>query len=56
MTIAIDRVGPSDLIRAVDWNEMADAIEALEKKARELLAQADAYRELSVSLAHDAPK
>src|SRR3954465_11771671 len=30
MTIAIERVGPADLIRAADWNEMADAIEALD--------------------------
>jgi hypothetical protein len=30
----------------------ADAVEALEKKANALLAQADAYRELSSSLAH----
>jgi NAD(P)-dependent dehydrogenase (short-subunit alcohol dehydrogenase family) len=35
------------------WPAGADAVEALEKKARELLAQANAYRELSSSLAHD---
>ncbi|HEX8600990.1 MAG TPA: SDR family oxidoreductase [Chloroflexia bacterium] len=32
----------------------ADAIAAIEQKARDLLAQVDAYRELSSSLAHDA--
>jgi NAD(P)-dependent dehydrogenase (short-subunit alcohol dehydrogenase family) len=32
----------------------ADAVEVVEKKAKDLLAQADAYRELSSSLAHDA--
>jgi len=31
----------------------ADAVEALEKKARDLLAQANAHRELSSSLGHD---
>jgi hypothetical protein len=31
----------------------ADAVAALEQKAKDLLAQADAYRELSSSLAHD---
>lgn len=31
----------------------ADAVRALEQKARGLLAQAGAYRELSSSLAHD---
>jgi NAD(P)-dependent dehydrogenase (short-subunit alcohol dehydrogenase family) len=31
----------------------ADAIAAVEQKAKELLAQADAYRELSSNLAHD---
>jgi NAD(P)-dependent dehydrogenase (short-subunit alcohol dehydrogenase family) len=31
----------------------ADAVGALEQKARDLLAQASAYRELSSSLAHD---
>jgi NAD(P)-dependent dehydrogenase (short-subunit alcohol dehydrogenase family) len=31
----------------------ADAVDAVEKKARVLLAQADAYRELSTNLAHD---
>jgi NAD(P)-dependent dehydrogenase (short-subunit alcohol dehydrogenase family) len=31
----------------------ADAVAALEQKARDLLAQAGAYRELSSSLAHD---
>ena len=32
----------------------ADAVATCEQKARELLAQADAHRELSTSLAHDA--
>jgi len=32
----------------------ADAVAAAEQKAQDLLAQADAYRELSSSLAHDA--
>ena len=31
----------------------ADAVEAVEAKAKELLAQADAHRELSATLAHD---
>ena len=35
------------------WVAGADAVAAAEQKARDLLAQADAYRELSSSLAHD---
>ncbi len=35
------------------WVAGADAVETLERKAKELLAQVDAYRELSSSLAHD---
>jgi NAD(P)-dependent dehydrogenase (short-subunit alcohol dehydrogenase family) len=35
------------------WAAGADAVGALEQKAQGLLAQADAYRELSCSLAHD---
>jgi NAD(P)-dependent dehydrogenase (short-subunit alcohol dehydrogenase family) len=35
------------------WAAGADAVETFEKKAKELLAQANAYRELSSSLAHD---
>jgi NAD(P)-dependent dehydrogenase (short-subunit alcohol dehydrogenase family) len=35
------------------WLAGADAIGAAEQKANDLLAQADAYRELSSSLAHD---
>ena len=35
------------------WPAGVDAVEALEKKARELLAQANAHRELSSSLGHD---
>jgi NAD(P)-dependent dehydrogenase (short-subunit alcohol dehydrogenase family) len=35
------------------WVAGSDAVAALEQKARRLLAQADAYRELSSSLAHD---
>jgi NAD(P)-dependent dehydrogenase (short-subunit alcohol dehydrogenase family) len=35
------------------WVAGADAVEAVEQKARTLLAQVDAYRELSSSLAHD---
>ena len=31
----------------------ADAVAALEQKAKDLLAQAGAYRELSSNLAHD---
>jgi hypothetical protein len=34
------------------WAAGADAVGALEQKARDLLAQADAHRELSSSLAH----
>ncbi len=36
------------------WAAGADAVAALEQKAHDLLAQADAFRELSSSLAHDA--
>jgi len=35
------------------WPAGADAVETFEKKGRELLAQANAHRELSSSLAHD---
>ncbi|MDQ1591134.1 MAG: hypothetical protein QOG71_1761 [Pyrinomonadaceae bacterium] len=35
------------------WAAGADAVQAVEQKAKDLLAQADAYRELSSSLAHD---
>lgn len=35
------------------WAAGADAVQELERKARLLLAQTDAYRELSSSLAHD---
>jgi NAD(P)-dependent dehydrogenase (short-subunit alcohol dehydrogenase family) len=35
------------------WIAGADAVAAIEQKANELLAQADAYRELSSTLAHD---
>src|SRR6185503_9315293 len=37
----------------VRWAAGADAIETFVKKAKDLLAQANAYRELSSSLAHD---
>ena len=36
------------------WVAGADAVEAAERKATTLLAQIDAHRELSTSLAHDA--
>ncbi len=36
------------------WPAGADAVEMFEKKAQELIAQANAYRELSSSLAIDA--
>jgi NAD(P)-dependent dehydrogenase (short-subunit alcohol dehydrogenase family) len=35
------------------WAAGADAVEILERKAQTMLAQANAYRELSSSLAHD---
>jgi NAD(P)-dependent dehydrogenase (short-subunit alcohol dehydrogenase family) len=35
------------------WVAGADAVSAAEQKAKDLLAQVDAYRELSSSLAHD---
>ena len=38
------------------WPAGVDAVEALEKKAQELLAQANAHRELSSSLRHDDAK
>ena len=41
---------------ALRWIAGADAIEAVEQKAKELLAQVDAYRELSSSLAVDEPE
>jgi NAD(P)-dependent dehydrogenase (short-subunit alcohol dehydrogenase family) len=37
------------------WAAGADAVGVFEQKAQQLLAQADAHRELSTSLAHDAP-
>ncbi len=37
----------------VRWVAGADAVEAVEHKGKELIAQADAYRELSSSLAHE---
>ena len=36
------------------WPAGADAVETLEKKAKELFAQASAHRALSSSLVHDA--
>lgn len=38
------------------WPAGADAVETFEKKAKELLAQADAHRGLSSSLAHEGTK
>ena len=38
------------------WIAGADAVEAVEEKARLLLAQADAHRELSTNLAHEDAK
>src|SRR3954468_8163629 len=38
------------------WPAGADAVETFEKKGRELLAQANAHRELSSSLGHDDAK
>ena len=35
------------------WAAGADAVEVLEQKAKTLLTQAGAYRDLSSSLAHD---
>lgn len=35
------------------WAAGADAVGPFEQKAKDLLAQADAYRELSSSLAHE---
>jgi hypothetical protein len=35
------------------WVAGADAVQAVEEKAKTLLAQVDAYRELSSSLAHE---
>jgi hypothetical protein len=35
------------------WVAGADAVTSVEEKARTLLAQVDAHRELSSSLAHD---
>jgi len=37
------------------WAAGGDAVEAVEQKAKELLAQVDAYRDLSTSLAVDEP-
>jgi hypothetical protein len=38
----------------VRWVAGADAVAIVERKARDLLAQVDAYRDLSTSLALDA--
>ncbi len=38
------------------WVAGEDAVEGVEQKARLLLAQVDAHRELSTSLAHDDAK
>ena len=38
---------------SVCWVAGADAVETVEQKGRDLIAQADAYRDLSSSLAHD---
>ena len=35
------------------WVAGADAVETVEQKAKDMLAQVDAYRDLSSSLAHD---
>ncbi len=35
------------------WVAGADAVQGVEQKAKDLLAQVDAHRELSSSLAHD---
>jgi hypothetical protein len=35
------------------WPAGADAVETFQKKAGDLLAQADSHRQLSSSLAHD---
>jgi NAD(P)-dependent dehydrogenase (short-subunit alcohol dehydrogenase family) len=37
----------------VRWVAGADAVETVEQKGRDLIAQADAYRDVSTSLAHD---
>jgi hypothetical protein len=37
----------------VRWVAGADAVAVVEEKAKDLLAQVDAYRDLSSSLAHD---
>jgi hypothetical protein len=37
----------------VRWVAGADAVEGVEQKAKDLLAQVVAYREVSSSLAHD---
>jgi NAD(P)-dependent dehydrogenase (short-subunit alcohol dehydrogenase family) len=37
----------------VRWVAGADAVETVENKGRDLIAQADAYRDVSTSLAHD---
>jgi hypothetical protein len=41
------------LLEPQRWAAGADAVKDLEQKAQRLLAQADAYRELSSSLAHN---
>jgi hypothetical protein len=38
----------------VRWVAGADAVDGVEQKAKDLLAQVDAHRELSSNLAHDA--
>ena len=46
------RVQGSHILAGVSQNSV-DAIATVEQKANDLLAQADAYRELSSNLAHD---
>ena len=50
-TALIQLIGTED--PPLRWAAGADAVNALEQKARALLQQADAHRELSSSLAHD---
>jgi hypothetical protein len=37
----------------VRWVAGADAVQTVEQKGRDLIAQSDAYRDVSSSLAHD---
>ena len=52
-TLTVDRDGPADRTGPVTI-ALADIVDLAEQKAQTLMAQADAFRELSSSLTYDA--